>query len=152
MLFILRRRSQSRYRQTTTKSRATSFLKVLNELDPLGLFLLIVGCAMLLLPITLESRGVDYYDSAAVIAPTVVGALLLVAFVIWELRFAKKPFLEPRILRNPSILGCMASELITKYFSPHALISALTKTLSLTYFLSTSHHFQLCRPSIHCEL
>lgn len=109
MLFVFRRRLVSQIRPATN-SRATAFLKALRHIDITGLFLIIVGSALFLFPIPLESRGVDYYDTVSVITPTTIGAVTLIVFVIWELRFAKKPLFESRLLTNPSVLGCMASK------------------------------------------
>lgn len=109
MLFVFRRRTTARNR-SSTKARATELLRELKKQDIVGIFLLVAGCALFLLPIPLEIRGVAYYDTAGVITPTAIGAVLLICFFVWELRFAKRPFLEKRLLTNISILGCMASK------------------------------------------
>lgn len=116
MLFVFRRRTVSRV-APGEKFRATAFLKELKEIDIAGLFLLVVGSALFLLPIPLETRGVDYYDTVAVITPTAVGAFMLIMFFVWEVRFAKKPLFERRLLTNPSVLGCLASEHETQTLS-----------------------------------
>ena len=109
MLFVSRRRTALRALPGEV-SRAAAFHKEVGKQDWIGLFLLVAGCALLLLPIPLETLGVDYYDTATVIAPTAVGAVVLIVFIVWEARLAKNPFLSPRILRNGTVLGCMASK------------------------------------------
>lgn len=60
-----------------------SKLQLLGELDYLGLFLFSAGYALLLFGIS--AGGSTYpWDSATVIAPMIIGALLLVATFVWD--------------------------------------------------------------------
>lgn len=144
MLFVFRRRIVSQLRPVRN-SRATAFFKALRDIDLIGLFLIIVGSALFLFPIPLESRGVDYYDTVAVITPTTIGAVILIVFVVWELRFAKNPLFERRLLTNPSVIGCMASKhrsnnpvshslnFLANLFSKAAICNYAAQQISVTY-------------------
>lgn len=145
MLFISRRRA-ARLAGPGQASRSTAFHKEFKEQDWLGLFLLVAGCALLLLPVPLETRGVEFYDTAAVIAPTTIGAVVLVAFVVWEAWVAKNPFLNPRILRNKTVVGCMASKwmllLLFFCFSFRSLVLILLLPIA-TIFCYASQQFSI---------
>lgn len=46
------------------------------------------------------------WKSAHVIAPLAIGVILLIAFVIWEMKFAKYPMFPSRLSQSPRILLC----------------------------------------------
>jgi hypothetical protein len=109
VLFIKRRE----FRQTNIVSdnaAPRSFWDLLSEQDIIGCLLLAGGVAALLLPIPLETDGVSAYSRARVVAPTVLGFVLCIVFVIWEAKFAKNPVIAGRILRNRRALGPFMSK------------------------------------------
>lgn len=109
MLFIAARRL--RRLQTPSASSATQrILKALRKQDPIGIALLVVGIAMLLLPIPLDTKGVASYAKATNLVPTVLGVVVLAVFGVWEARFARNPLLPHRIFRNLSAMSALLSK------------------------------------------
>lgn len=86
--------------------------KVALEQDIIGVLLLATASAMALLPIPLETGGVGEYMSPRILAPTIIGAVLAVFFIIWEARFAKKPLFPGHLLLRRNFyapFGCKLS-------------------------------------------
>ncbi|KAE9992718.1 hypothetical protein EG327_007940 [Venturia inaequalis] len=77
-----------------------------SQLDLGGVFLLVAGSAMFLLPFSLSSTTPKKWNTPWVIALIVVGSLTLICLVFYESRMAKNPILPPKYLRNTSIVLC----------------------------------------------
>jgi MFS transporter, DHA2 family, multidrug resistance protein len=72
----------------------------LRRIDGIGIALMAVGLAALL--VVLEEGETDaWFQSGFIVATTIVSALALTAFIIWELR-AREPAVDLRIFKNLS--------------------------------------------------
>ncbi len=50
--------------------------------------------------------GYEYpWSSAHVLAPLILGVVLLIAFFVWEAKFATHPMFPKRLRQDPRILG-----------------------------------------------
>lgn len=78
--------------------------EILGQIDYVGGFLSISG--MLLFMAGLQWGGYQYpWKSAHVLAPLLLGAFLIIAFVVWEMKGAKHPMFPGRLKQNPRILA-----------------------------------------------
>ncbi|MCJ1266257.1 hypothetical protein MMC22_006140 [Lobaria immixta] len=78
--------------------------EILGQIDYVGGFLSISG--MLLFMAGLQWGGYQYpWKSAHVLAPLLLGAFLIIAFVVWEMKGAKYPMFPGRLKQNPRILA-----------------------------------------------
>lgn len=77
------------------------------ELDAPGCFLLIAGLALVLIPVSLTgARNSGAWEgNGGFIAMVVLGAVLCVAFGLWDYFFAKKPFIPFRLIRDRTIIA-----------------------------------------------
>lgn len=80
------------------------------ECDVFGLVLLVTGLALFLLPFNLfPYQGAtlsEQWSSALVVSMLVIGFSTIIAFVIWEWKFAPVTFIPFHLLRDRTILGC----------------------------------------------
>ncbi|KAH6647806.1 putative major facilitator superfamily transporter [Truncatella angustata] len=84
-------------------SEGLSRREMLKRVDYVGGFTSISG--MVLFMCGMQWGGYQYkWTSAHVLAPLIIGAALLVAFVIWEAKFAPYPMFPRRLNQAPSIL------------------------------------------------
>lgn len=84
-------------------SKGLTKKEIIKQIDFVGGFLSITG--MLVFMASLQWGGYQYsWKSAHVLVPLFVGFLLLVAFVVWEAKFAPYPMFPARIKQSPRIL------------------------------------------------
>ncbi|PVH97455.1 MFS general substrate transporter [Periconia macrospinosa] len=85
-------------------SKGMSRKKILAEIDYVGGFLSVSG--MILFMMGMQWGGYQYkWSTAHVLAPLILGAVLIVAFVWWEAYGAKHPMFPKRLRKEPRILG-----------------------------------------------
>ncbi|KAL6721933.1 hypothetical protein ACLMJK_001038 [Lecanora helva] len=85
-------------------SKGLSRMEIIKQIDFVGGFLSITG--MLVFMAGLQWGGYQYsWKSAHVLVPLFIGFFLLVAFVIWEAKFAKFPMFPARLKQAPRILA-----------------------------------------------
>lgn len=93
----------------SSRDKNSSLLKnpvaLFRQLDLLGLLLFTAGLTLVLLPMTLAARFPDKWGSSHIIAMLVVGIVCLIAFPIWEVKFAKTPILSLELLKDRTVLG-----------------------------------------------
>ncbi|MCJ1470642.1 hypothetical protein MMC07_009288 [Pseudocyphellaria aurata] len=78
--------------------------EIISQIDYVGGFLSISG--MLLFMAGLQWGGYQYaWKSAHVLVPLLLGAFLIIAFLIWEMKGAKHPMFPSRLKQNPRILA-----------------------------------------------
>ncbi|KAK0912616.1 hypothetical protein LTR02_002767 [Friedmanniomyces endolithicus] len=78
--------------------------EVLRQIDWVGGALSIPG--MLLFMMGMQWGGYEYpWSSAHVLAPLILGVVLLIAFFVWEAKFATHPMFPKRLRQDPRILG-----------------------------------------------
>ncbi|MCJ1278699.1 hypothetical protein MMC21_006516 [Puttea exsequens] len=84
-------------------SQGLSKKEIIKQIDFVGGFLSIAG--MLVFMAALQWGGNQYsWRSAHVLAPLFIGFFLLVAFVVWEAKFAPYPMFPARLKQSPRIL------------------------------------------------
>jgi DHA2 family multidrug resistance protein len=71
------------------------------DVDALGVGLLVLGLASLQTVLS-EGQNKDWFESAFVVAFTLIAIISLALFVVWELRGAKHPAVDLSILKNSS--------------------------------------------------
>ncbi|KAG5787228.1 hypothetical protein H9Q69_013704 [Fusarium xylarioides] len=80
------------------------------QLDIVGAFLLLGGLSMTLLPLSITGRrNTDKWTEPSSIILLVVGVLTFVAFLIWDGRYAKKPIVPFRMIKNRNVILACAS-------------------------------------------
>jgi MFS family permease len=85
-------------------SAGMSRKEVLAQIDYVGGLLSVSG--MLLFMMGMQWGGYQYkWSSAHVLAPLILGVVLLIAFVLWEAYGAKHPMFPKRLRQEPRILG-----------------------------------------------
>ncbi|RVX69046.1 hypothetical protein B0A52_06759 [Exophiala mesophila] len=86
------------------------------ECDAFGLLLAVSGLALFLLPFSLfpyqGSTLSEQWSSALVLSMLIVGFVIIVAFVIWEWKFAPVTFIPFHLLKDRTILGCALLSMI----------------------------------------
>ncbi|GAA5861628.1 hypothetical protein JCM8547_000687, partial [Rhodosporidiobolus lusitaniae] len=83
-----------------------------HELDGFGLLLLGFGWSLLLLPFSLSKYADHGYHNRSLIAMFVVGALCLIAYVPYELKWAKYPSAPLRLIKNKTFLTAVVIDFI----------------------------------------
>ncbi|KAF8598531.1 drug:h+ antiporter [Ceratobasidium sp. AG-I] len=78
---------------------------VLAEVDLFGLFILAGGVACVLLPLTLAAKAKGGWSNPSMIAMLTLGPILLIAFGLYEWKFASHPVVPMKFLRNKAIVG-----------------------------------------------
>ncbi|KXS99906.1 hypothetical protein AC578_911 [Pseudocercospora eumusae] len=93
----------------TGRSMLQSIKYYLVEFDIFGLFLIVSGLAIFLLPFSLYSyQGAtlaEQWSSALVVSMIVIGVVLIIAFVVWEAKFAPVTFVPYHLLRDRTVVG-----------------------------------------------
>ncbi|CAE6488938.1 unnamed protein product, partial [Rhizoctonia solani] len=90
------------------KNSATGILKVesiWDEVDMLGLLILSGGVTCVLLPLTLAKSAKGGWSNPSMIAMLTVGPILLIAFGLYEWKFAPYPIVPMKCLRNKAVVG-----------------------------------------------
>ncbi|EKM58957.1 uncharacterized protein PHACADRAFT_25102 [Phanerochaete carnosa HHB-10118-sp] len=115
------------------------------QLDLVGLTLLGASVALILLPLTLSQTAKGGWDNASMIAMLVIGIVLLFVFIVWDTRFAKRPIMPPRFLRNRAFIGAtwigffdfVSFYLTNTYLYSFILVVKPWPLINVTYFTST---------------
>ncbi|WQF86910.1 Putative major facilitator superfamily, MFS transporter superfamily [Colletotrichum destructivum] len=81
-----------------------SLKRSLVEIDAFGLVLLGFGWTLLLLPFSLKTYADRGWRNQSLIAMMVVGGVLLVAYVVYEMKWAKVPSAPRRLVMNKTFL------------------------------------------------
>jgi MFS family permease len=106
------------------------------ELDAPGCFLLIAGLALILIPVSLTGarNSGAWENNGGFIAMVVIGAILFVAFIVWDYFFAKKPFIPFRLIKDRTIIA--ACTLCILDFMHYSLFSVFFPS-----YLQVAGHF-----------
>lgn len=75
-----------------------------HEIDAFGLLLLGFGWSLLLLPFSLKTYAQNGWRNPSLIAMMVVGGLLLIAYVVYEIKWAKMPSAPRRLVFNKTFI------------------------------------------------
>ncbi|KAG8830512.1 hypothetical protein FRC17_004763 [Serendipita sp. 399] len=114
-----------------TVSRGNQVKKILNfaiEMDLLGLILFGLGWALLLIPLTLSAGAKGGWQNPSIIAMIVLGPLIIIAFGIYEVYWARFPIFPGHFLRNRALMA-------TSFIGFFDFISFYLTALYLTSFL-----------------
>lgn len=87
----------------------------LDEIDAVGLLLLGFGWALLLLPFSLKTYAKGGWKNPSLISMMVVGGVLLICYVVYEIKWAKMPSAPRRLVFNKTFV--MAIVIDSFYFS-----------------------------------
>ncbi|KAK5988792.1 Siderophore iron transporter 3 [Cladobotryum mycophilum] len=87
-----------------TRSWPQSLKENLEEIDALGLVLLGSGWSLLLLPFSLKTYAKHGWRNESLIAMMVVGGILLIAYVVYEMKWARVPSAPRRLLLNKTFI------------------------------------------------
>ncbi|EJP62562.1 siderophore iron transporter mirA [Beauveria bassiana ARSEF 2860] len=101
------------------------------EIDFPGLILLVAGMSLVLTPLSLTgSLNPGRWKEASFIAMIVVGAILFASFVVWDVKFAKRPYIPARMMNRTVIAACliqvfdfMEYSLFTIFFSSYLQVA-----------------------------
>lgn len=81
-----------------------SFRRNVEEIDAFGLLLLGFGWSLLLLPFSLKTYADHGWRNRSLIAMMVVGGLTLIAYVVYEIKWAKIPSAPKRLVLNRTFI------------------------------------------------
>uniref|UniRef100_A0A0B7K121 Major facilitator superfamily (MFS) profile domain-containing protein n=1 Tax=Bionectria ochroleuca TaxID=29856 RepID=A0A0B7K121_BIOOC len=126
----------------TWKSRA---LKNLEEIDAFGLILLGFGWSLLLLPFSLKTYAKNGWKNPSLIAMMVVGGVLLICYVIYEMKWAKVPSAPRRLIFNRTFIMAiiidsmymLAGNIRGLYWSSYVLIAKPWSQQNWVYYGNT---------------
>lgn len=90
--------------QSTYRERLNMFGRLLNEIDIIGLFLLGMAFALILLPFSLAPDADNGWSNRSMIAMIVCGFVILIMFIVWDVRFAEFPMLNRRVWHNKTFI------------------------------------------------
>ncbi|KAM0716124.1 hypothetical protein Q7P37_008638 [Cladosporium fusiforme] len=105
------------------------------ECDVFGLLLLVTGLAVFLLPFSLfPYQGAtlnEQWSSALVVSMLVVGFAVIIAFVIWEWKFAPVTFIPFHLLKDRTVLGCslIAAILFVEFYIWNSYFSSFLQVV-----------------------
>lgn len=93
----------------------------LEEIDAFGLVLLGFGWSLLLLPFSLTTYADGGWRNPSMIAMMIVGGLLLIAYVVYEIMWAKVPSAPRRLVLNKTfVMSIVIDSIYTRTLSPIA--------------------------------
>ncbi|EHK49393.1 hypothetical protein TRIATDRAFT_50845 [Trichoderma atroviride IMI 206040] len=92
--------SSNAARRTWTHSLRTN----LEEIDAFGLILLGFGWSLLLLPFSLKTYAEHGWRNQSLIAMMILGGLFLIAYVVFEMKFARVPSAPRRLVFNKTFI------------------------------------------------
>lgn len=84
------------------------------EIDMPGLILLGFAFALILLPFTLAKGASKGWANPSMIAMIVVGFVLLVIFILFEIHVAPKPLMTRRIMRNRAFIAAVTINIFSQ--------------------------------------
>lgn len=87
-----------------TKSWIQSVRGILDEIDAFGLVLLGLSWSLLLLPFSLKTYADGGWRNPSLIAMMIVGGLLLIAYVVYEMKWARVPSAPRRLVFNKTFI------------------------------------------------
>ncbi|KAI0092894.1 drug:h+ antiporter [Irpex rosettiformis] len=115
------------------------------NLDIIGLIFLGAAVALILLPLTFSQTASRGWHNGSIIAMLVVGIVLLFVFAGWDIRFATRPVMPGRFLRNRAFVAAswigfldfVSFYLTNTYLYSFILVVKPWPLLHATYFSST---------------
>lgn len=119
--------------------------EALLEIDAFGLILLGFAFSLLLLPFSLYPYAQGGMKNPSMIAMIVVGGLLLIAHVVYEIFYAKYSLLPKRVLLNRTFICCVIIDFLYQfggyfpllYFTSYTLATLNLSVRDWTYLSNT---------------
>ncbi|KAG2072951.1 MFS general substrate transporter [Suillus decipiens] len=138
-----RSRSNSGQRNLQDESTLARFLQFAEQLDLVGLVLLGFAVSLTLLPLTISQTVQGHWKNGSIIAMLVVGVVLLGVFAVWDLRYASRPVIATRFVRNRSVVCAaligffdfMSFYLTFTYLYSFVLVVKPWSLVNATYFI-----------------
>lgn len=84
----------------------------LGEIDAFGLILLGFGWSLLLLPFSLKTYADGGWRNRSMIAMMIVGGFCLIAYVVYEVKWARMPSAPRRLVFNKTFVMCIVIDFI----------------------------------------
>ncbi|RMZ78685.1 hypothetical protein DV738_g3748, partial [Chaetothyriales sp. CBS 135597] len=82
------------------------------ELDLIGLLLIIASLSLFLIPLALTGALYPHrWKNPAFIAMVVLGFILFFVFVVWDAKFAKKPFISKAMATNRTVVAAFLCQM-----------------------------------------
>ncbi|KAE8149859.1 major facilitator superfamily domain-containing protein [Aspergillus avenaceus] len=105
------------------------------ELDLPGGVLFLLGLSLLLIPVALTgANNSDAWHKGNFIAMLVLGVVFLISFFIWDARFARKPFVPYRMVKDRTVAAaCLLGALDFFHYSVFSVF--------FTSYLQVAGHF-----------
>ncbi|KAK2592581.1 hypothetical protein QQS21_009726 [Conoideocrella luteorostrata] len=91
-------------------SWSQKFRRGLVEIDAFGLTLLGFGWTLLLLPFSLKTYAHHEWANPSLIAMIVIGGVFLIAYVVYEVKWATMPSAPRRLIFNKTFITCVIIE------------------------------------------
>ncbi|KAL5356819.1 major facilitator superfamily domain-containing protein [Aspergillus floccosus] len=105
--FKAKKSNPEAYLSSLPKVGALQFAKELFwYLDVVGVLLLIALLALILVPFTIAGASAEQWKTAKIIAPIVIGILLVPAWIFWE-RYSKHPMVPFHLLKDRAVWGAL---------------------------------------------
>lgn len=128
-------------RKVTPKTQYPPILHSLQhlfwELDIIGVLLLTASLAMIMIPLTLAGGAGDKWDNAGILAPLIIGVLLMPTFIFWESK-TSHPLLPFRFFKDRMVWACLSLGCFCTFaYATHA--SYLFTLLVVSYDFSVSN-------------
>ncbi|EXJ56093.1 hypothetical protein A1O7_09024 [Cladophialophora yegresii CBS 114405] len=127
-------------RKSTPRRRYPPLLKSLKtlfwELDTIGVLLLTASLAMIMVPLTLAGGVDEKWDNSGILAPLIIGIVLLPAFIIWESK-TPYPLLPFYLFKDRMVWACLGLGCFCTFaYTTHA--SYLFTLLCVSYDFSVA--------------
>ncbi|KAH7395987.1 MFS general substrate transporter, partial [Cadophora sp. MPI-SDFR-AT-0126] len=125
-------------RQASGRTTWQSFIHYCIEFDAIGVILFGAGVTIFLLPFTLAASSYKSWGSASEITMFVLGAVLIIAFAVYERFFSPKSFVAFSLLQDRNVLGACIFNVATS-ISYFVWESYYTSWLQVVAGLSITH-------------
>lgn len=93
--------------QQIRKTWGKYFIDLFNELDIIGILLVLLVFGFILVPFTIAGGISDNWKKASTIAPLVIGFCFCPVFIVWEAKYAKHPILPYKLLSDRGVWAAM---------------------------------------------
>ncbi|OLN85439.1 Siderophore iron transporter 3-like protein 2 [Colletotrichum chlorophyti] len=129
----------------STTTWTESLKRNLIEIDAFGLILMGFGWSLLLLPFSLKTYADNGWRNRSLIAMMVVGGIFLIAYVVYEIKWAKVPSAPRRLVMNKTFVMAiiidsfymLAGNLRGLYWSSYVYIAKPWSSQDWVYYNNT---------------
>ncbi|KXN73070.1 MFS general substrate transporter [Conidiobolus coronatus NRRL 28638] len=114
----------------------------LRKVDWVGIVLLTAGFSCILIPFSLVVRKEDGWSDPSIYVPIIFGALILIAFLVWEIKFVKHPLVSRKLLTNRAAMVMIVVRAFLSFDSTFTW-TYMTSYLGLTREIDQFHVAQI---------